>query len=74
MAGGQYADAKMVCPYFIKQTGQTITCEGTTEGGSLKLYFTDAMQKGVWSSHYCTSLQRYFKCPVCACIDEARKE
>lgn len=74
MSGRQYADAKIVCPYFVKQTGQTITCEGVEGSGSIRIYYTDGTAKRIWTSKYCSSLKRYYNCPLCETIDNARKD
>lgn len=61
--GGKYADALIVCPYYIGQDGQRIKCKGVGAIMTDVHYFKRGRDKRIWTSKFCTSLTRCRDCP-----------
>lgn len=54
--------ALVKCPFFKKEEGIVITCEGIVDNSSIKLCFTYKAQKNLQSKTFCQ--KDYQKCEV----------
>ena len=65
-------NANTICPFYIRETGSSLTCEGCMRGSMTTLRFGRAADKLAWQNRIC--MQYHFRrCPL-ACFAELKDE
>lgn len=65
---GSYARAK--CPYFKRERGNAVVCEGATDGSVLLLAFDDTERREAWQACRCEQLDYAQRCPIAAMLEK----
>ncbi len=58
-----WVDTKVICPYYKRETAQSVRCEGMSDGNLLHINFCSKENKKDHKKSYCCS-HRYTNCPL----------
>jgi ribosome-binding protein aMBF1 (putative translation factor) len=61
--------AKTICPYYVKEADQSITCEGVIPGTNIMMRFPGVAEKNTFQGKYC-SKHDYLRCPQAAILEK----
>ncbi len=64
-----YQSSNAVCPFYIKEDGEKIFCEGIQRGNRIQMAFTDQRLRGEFRQKYCCSFG-YKDCPIAKMLFE----
>lgn len=56
--------AKAICPYYITETGQSITCEGLIPGTDTMVRFETTERKKTYQRMHCEVYEYEHCCPM----------
>lgn len=62
MKKGEYIARSVLCPFYHKEDGNGIHCEGVSEDTTIKLIHQSSEAKKQHRRHYCS--RGYKKCPI----------
>lgn len=60
--------ASVVCPYYIRESKKSITCEGFTEDTDLSTLFADQCGKQAFQVGRCDMFDYEDRCPLAAAL------
>ena len=60
--------ARVICPFYLKEAGKSITCEGLAEGTTNMMRFTSEAEKQRFQELNCEMHNYEFCCPMAAAI------
>lgn len=68
----QYKDVDVRCPFFKRQTGVSISCEGLTDEMGIKLCFANANAQRLHMEVFCE--KHYKKCEIYEILEKKYEE
>ena len=69
-----YADKYVVCPFFFKQEGGKLYCDGFKEGVYIHLSFRSNSLLNSHKAQHCHNISGYKKCPIYPLIEKRYEE
>jgi len=64
-------DKIAVCPFYLRESGRSITCEGLTDGVDNSVKFRDENSKKGWFDKYCGCFG-YVHCPYARYLSKVK--
>lgn len=61
-----------VCPFYQRESGKSITCEGMGEKTEIAIKFNDNFGKQIWQKKYCRTY-KYGGCPIAEIVEKLYK-
>lgn len=65
-----YVDKNAVCPFYTKQEGLRVYCEGFCRDNSLNVVFRRNIDMDEHKTHFCCNINGYRKCPLYPVIEK----
>ena len=65
---GCYKGGTAVCPFYVKESEKSITCEGLIPGTNMMIRFGGQKKKTAWLEKHCCSYKYEVTCPVAAVL------
>lgn len=62
-----------VCPFYIREAGLSITCEGIEGCSNVMMRFSGTKQKLSWQTSVCETFT-YMRCPIAAIANKKYEE
>lgn len=59
-----------VCPYYCRDHGKSITCEGLISGTLCTMRFASEQARRDWQATNCEMINYYNCCPLAAALEE----
>ena len=69
-----YVSKEVVCPFYHKEEGVKLLCEGFCKACSLQTSFTNREQLISHKARHCNSFKGYPKCPLYPIINKQYEE
>ena len=63
------SSARAKCPYFKRDKGNAIVCEGAVEGSKLLMLFDKTEQRIAWQRRRCECFDYAKRCPVAGMLE-----
>lgn len=70
----EYCAKEVVCPFYTKEMGLLIRCEGFCKTNSIFLSFRTKEHKKRHKKEHCNSMEGYLFCPLYAIINKQYEE
>lgn len=70
MSGNTTFGAKTVCPYYLRETGQAVCCEGHVEGCCIVIRFDSPKRKLAYQRAVCARHGYEKRCPIAAAAEK----
>ncbi|MBP3555766.1 MAG: hypothetical protein J6K63_09000 [Clostridia bacterium] len=68
-----FLDKYVACPFYFKQEGRKIYCDGFEQGVRIHLSFGNKILMNKHKSQYCHSVKGCEKCPIYPVIEKRYK-
>ena len=65
--------ALVICPYYLNETGQSITCEGLIGDTRTMVRFESAAQKDLYHQQHCQTYAYAEVCPLAEALERKYK-
>lgn len=69
-----YVDKSIICPFYTKENGSKINCEGFTHTNSIQTSFQSKDLLMTHKCRYCKNIARYRNCPLYPIIERKYEE
>ena len=65
----QYISKYAACPYYHRNDGNRICCEGTGKHNTVNLVFNDNKKLKEYGIRYCNDINNYHNCLICKALN-----
>lgn len=69
-----YADKYVACPFYFKQEGRKLYCDGFRKGVHIHLSFSTTSLLDIHKTRHCNSIAGCKKCPIYPLINKQYEE
>lgn len=66
--GSYRLSANVICPYYLRESERSITCEGLREGMVIKSLFGSEQEKSEYQRDMCVHYEYHRRCPLAGAI------
>ncbi len=58
----------VVCPFYLRMTGNTVSCEGVEDGAETQINFPSREKRLSYCRSYCCSVPHYRDCRIASML------